>query len=70
MNSILEELKFILGLIKRLFCTHKTIKFVRNIYGDEILLAGYKRSLWKCEKCNGYIGKHELVETDCCKGVK
>lgn len=39
-----------MSIIKRLFCKHKYV-FVRNIYGDEINLAGGNRSWWRCEKC-------------------
>lgn len=48
-------------MIKSLFCSHK-FKFVRNIYGDEIIGAGFKRSLWKCDSCNKYIGKDQLYK--------
>lgn len=36
--------------IKQLFCKHN-YEWVRNIYGDEIIDAGYHRSVWKCSKC-------------------
>lgn len=36
---------------KRLFCRH-SYEHVRNIYGDEIIDAGYYRSVWKCSKCS------------------
>lgn len=35
---------------KRLFCRH-SYEHVRNIYGDEIIDAGYYRSVWTCPKC-------------------
>lgn len=36
--------------IKRFFCAH-SFEFVRNIYGDEIIVCGWKRSVWRCAKC-------------------
>ena len=46
-------------MIKQLFCKHE-YKFVRNIYGDEIIASGWKRSMWRCEKCGKFKGKEEL----------
>lgn len=37
-------------MLKQLFCKHN-YSFVRNIYGDEIRLSGWKRSEWRCSKC-------------------
>lgn len=44
-------------MIKRLFCKHNYV-FVKNIYGDEIVYMGFKRSIWKCGKC----GKTKLSD--------
>lgn len=49
--------------IKRLFCTHN-FEFVRNIYGDEIIAWGYKRSVWKCLHCGKIQGRDDLHESD------
>lgn len=38
-------------LIKRMLCKHKNLKFIRNIYGDEINLTG-GRSWWVCTSCD------------------
>ena len=38
--------------IKRLFCRHTERDFVRNIYGDEIIEYGWRRSIWRCAKCS------------------
>ena len=43
-----------------IFCKH-TYKFIRNIYGDEIIRAGYKRSLWECSKCGKIEYKNEKI---------
>ena len=48
-------------ILKRLFCKHE-YKFVRNIYGDEIILCGWNRSVWKCDKCGKIIYRKELCE--------
>ena len=37
--------------IKQLFCAHN-FAFVRNVCGDEIMLLGCKRSVWRCTKCS------------------
>jgi len=50
-----------LKFIKRLFCDHDT-EFIRNIYGDEILLTG-ARSIWKCKKC-GALAYNPLLNRD------
>ena len=39
-----------MSIIKRLLCRHEW-EFVRNIYGDEINLAGGRRSWWRCKRC-------------------
>lgn len=40
------------------------MEFVRNIYGDEIISWGYKRSVWSCKKCGKVVGMPTLVN-DC-----
>ena len=37
-------------MFKKLFCNHNYI-FVRNIYGDEIIHSGFKRSILECSEC-------------------
>ena len=39
-----------MSLFKKLLCKHEFV-FVRNIYGDEIIERGWKRSIWRCDKC-------------------
>lgn len=43
-----------MNIIKRLFCKHD-YEFVRNIHGDEIIAAGYRRSWWRCKKCGKMV---------------
>ena len=45
--------------IKRLFCKHE-YKFVRNLYGDEIIEYGWSRSVWRCNKCGKYYFTKQL----------
>ena len=52
------------GWLKRLLCSHPRIDFVRNIYGDEIILRGMKRSEWKCAKCGALVFRDELEKFD------
>lgn len=46
-------------IFKQLFCKHD-YKFVRNLYGDEIIHHGWKRSEWECCKCGKTKYKKEL----------
>ena len=41
--------------LKRLFCRHQALAWVRNIYGDEIIERGYNRSLWRCKRCGAIV---------------
>lgn len=43
-------LKLLRYLIRALFCDHEFV-WVRNFYADEIILNGWKRSLWECRRC-------------------
>lgn len=47
-------------LIKRLLCRHRNLRFVRNLYGDQITHSGYKRSEWKCKHCGAWVLKSAL----------
>ena len=49
-----------INYIKNIFCKHKNTKFIRNIYGDEIIWSGYKRSIHICLYCKKYIYKNGL----------
>ncbi len=46
---------------RRMFCRHD-FRFWRNIYGDEIILSGWKRSDWKCAKCGQLQLRDYLVD--------
>jgi hypothetical protein len=46
--------------IQQLFCQHEELKFVRNIYGDEINTAGGDRSIWRCQHCNKLVYQGKL----------
>lgn len=35
----------------RPLCSHRDRSWKRNIYGAEIEFSGYKRSIWRCNKC-------------------
>ena len=49
--------------LKSLFCKHERTTFVRNIYGDEIIHRGWKRSEWRCSKCGAFLlGDHLYFE--------
>lgn len=46
-------------ILKRLTCRHDWL-FVRNVYGDEIIRVGYRRSVWQCSKCGKLRYRNEL----------
>ena len=37
-------------------------RFIRNIYGDEIVLCGWKRSIWACRNCPADQYRKHLYE--------
>jgi hypothetical protein len=45
--------------LKRFFCRHD-YAFVRNMFGDEIINWGWKRSAWKCVHCGKWQGRDYL----------
>ncbi len=47
--------------VKRFFCAHH-FNFVRNIYGDEIIEYGWKRSIWRCYHCGKTEHRDGLYE--------
>jgi hypothetical protein len=55
----------ITAVINWFFCKHNYL-WVRNVYGDEIYMAGkWKRSWWKCDKCNKMKSSEHLNNTGC-----
>lgn len=46
-------------LFRRVFCKHQ-YAFRRNLYGDEIIEWGWKRSIWQCEHCGNLQGRDSL----------
>ena len=48
-----------MNLIRRILCKHE-YAFIRNIYGDEINMAGGKRSWWRCRKCGKWKLRSQL----------
>lgn len=51
------------SFIRRLLCKHDYV-WDHNIYGDEIIQAGYNRSWWRCRKCGKYQLRPELHRED------
>lgn len=43
-------MNWIVWFVKSLFCRHQ-YEWFSNIYGEEIIACGYKRSKWVCTKC-------------------
>lgn len=50
----------LLRYLKSLFCRHRNLLFMRNIYGDEIFLAGGRRSIHLCRDCGSSVYRREL----------
>ena len=48
-----------MNFIKKLFCKHQW-NHKRTIYGDEIIDAGYYRSVWICSKCSKVEYREEM----------
>jgi hypothetical protein len=48
-------------IFKELFCRHKDLDFLGNVYGDLIdVVSTYKqinRSAWRCKRCGKFIYK-------------
>lgn len=44
-------------------CQHDLV-FVRNLYGDQIIEWGYKRSVWRCSKCSKVVAQDRLATQD------
>lgn len=54
-----------MNIFKRIFCKHKNIYWVRNIYGDEINDISSRhiyRSIWRCKDCGRTFYKEILVK--------
>ncbi len=49
-------------LLKKLFCKHTTLTFIRNIHGDEINMLNGTRSEWRCCECGKIIHKPFLFD--------
>jgi hypothetical protein len=57
---VIQPLFWVYAVIGRFFCKHDYI-WVRNVYGDEIYMTGkFKRSWWKCNKCNKWQSREQL----------
>jgi hypothetical protein len=62
-------------LIKRIWCiinghNRQNVRFLRNIYGDEINFRNGYRSEWCCAGCGHYIYKDALIEKARPKAIK
>lgn len=49
-----------MNFLKRLFCRHRNLQFVRNISGDEINDRGGARSLWRCADCQAVVSRDDF----------
>lgn len=48
---------------EKMKCQHD-LMFIKNIFGDEIIWSGYKRSIWKCTKCGKNKWNDKLYYTN------
>lgn len=55
-------------MFKRLFCRHKDLEFLGNVYGDLIYdvstLFRLNRSAWRCKKCGHIVFKECFGDED------
>lgn len=43
----------VVALLRRILGLHQhDYRFIRNIYGDEVVYSGWNRSRWMCRYCN------------------
>lgn len=54
------NLRALTVLLVRRFCAHRDTEFMRNLWGDEILEWGYRRSLHRCCRCGQVVAKDYL----------
>lgn len=47
---------------RQLFCQHQNKVFIRNLYGDEVIFHGYKRSMWCCKDCGNVLFGSEIFD--------
>lgn len=60
-ETVKESKFWVVNVIRSLFCKHD-YGWESNIYGDEIIAVGWKRSWWICNKCGKVKLKKELYE--------
>lgn len=48
--------------LRRFFCRHESLAFVRNLHGDQIIGWCWKRSLWRCKRCGMLVAKDQLKD--------
>lgn len=55
-----------INIIKRLFCKHNNLTFIRNIYGDQINMIGtvdkISRSEYVCNNCGKRIYEDKIYK--------
>jgi len=54
-------------MLNKLFCKHKEIEFLENLYGDKINHYSGKeicRSLWRCKNCGKIIKNNKLFKEE------
>ena len=47
-------------MVIRLKCKHYGLIFIMNLYGDQIIQHRWKRSMWRCAKCDKIIFDDKL----------
>ena len=50
--------------IRTLFCRHRRLCWLYNLFGDQIISHGWKRTAYTCVDCGKFILKGELVTRD------
>lgn len=55
-----QSAKDFLIRLRQLFCQHSHTQFIRNLYGDESIEHGWKRSLHRCKSCKAIVSSNAL----------
>lgn len=53
-----------IAFFRSLLCRHRSVSFVQNLYGDQIIEWGWKRSVWRCDRCGALVGRADLHHPD------
>jgi hypothetical protein len=65
--KLLVVVAMTVAFLRRLFCRHRRLSWVRNVYGDEIILCGYRRTVMRCDYCGKSIYHPRYITREMCR---